>query len=111
MGILIAEIFPALQGNATAQEVLYNMKKITMFMQRSCPYCREAGRLMEELLAENENYRPVEVEVIDELAQPELADSYDYHYVPTYYVGEVKLHEGAATKENIRRVYEAALAD
>jgi hypothetical protein len=37
-----------------------------------------------------------------------LADSYDYYYVPTYYVDGVKVHEGAASKKIIEGVYRAA---
>ena len=87
------------------------MKKVTMVMLRTCPYCMEAMRWMDELLAENESYKSVEVEVIDEHDQPKLANSLDYNYVPTYYVGDEKLHEGAATKDKVRRVYEAAMED
>ena len=85
------------------------MKNVTMFILQSCPYCKQALRWMDELLVENVSFKSVAVEVIDERDQPELADSLDYWYVPTYYIGDEKLHEGAATKQKIRRVYETAL--
>ena len=91
------------------KEVIGCMKNVTMFILQSCPYCKQALRWMDELLVENASYKSVAVEVIDERDQPELADSFDYWYVPTYYVGDEKLHEGAATKQKIKRVYEAAL--
>ena len=85
------------------------MKKITMFIIASCPYCKAALRWMDELLAENAKYRQLEIEKIDELEHPEIADKFDYEYVPTYYVGDEKLHDGAASKEKIRRVFDAAM--
>ena len=85
------------------------MKKITMFLRDYCPYCKEALRLMDKLLAENAEYRALDIEKIDELVNPEIAEKYDYYYVPTYYVGNEKLHEGAANKSKIKRVLDAAL--
>ena len=87
------------------------MKKITMFMMASCPYCREARGWMDELFAENAAYKALEIEMIDENLHPEISDKYDYQYVPTYYVDGEKLHDGAASLEKIRRVFDAALAD
>ena len=85
------------------------MKKITMFYFPSCPYCQKAIGYESELRAENPAYAALEIERIDEQKQPALADQYDYYYVPTYYVGETKLHEGAANKEDVRAVFDAAL--
>jgi glutaredoxin len=85
------------------------MKKITMFVMESCPYCKQALRWMEELFAENSAYTAIEIEKIDELVHPDIADRYDYYYVPTYYVGSEKLHEGAASREIIRGVLDAAM--
>ncbi|MCL2498186.1 MAG: hypothetical protein FWF06_06200 [Symbiobacteriaceae bacterium] len=49
------------------------------------------------------------ITTIDEQKEPQLADSYDYYYVPTYFVGGEKLHEGVATKEKLEAVLRAAL--
>ena len=32
--------------------------------------------------------------MIEESEQPEVADAFDYYYVPTFYVDGVKVHEG-----------------
>lgn len=64
---------------------------------------------MEELKKEDPKYLNVEVIIIDEEREPEKAKKYDYYYVPTYYVGETKLHEGVPTKDIVREVFEAAL--
>ena len=85
------------------------MKKITMFIQRSCPYCNAALRYMDDLFAENPGYLSLEIEKIDELAHPDIARKYDYYYVPTLYVGDKKLHEGAASPERIKLVLDAAM--
>jgi len=85
------------------------MKKITMFSMGSCPYCQKALRMMDALFAENPDYKALDIEKIDETLHPEIANNYDYYYAPTYYVGGIKLHEGAATIENIRSVFDAAL--
>jgi len=66
---------------------------------------------MEDIFAEDSRYRAVEIEIIDESAFPEIADQHDYYYVPTYYVGDRKLHEGAASIKKIRRVFDAALKE
>lgn len=85
------------------------MQKITMFTMASCPYCQAAHRWMDELLAQHPQYKNVQIEIIDETQHPDIANQYDYYYVPTYYVGKDKLHEGAASKEKVQRVYESAL--
>ena len=78
---------------------------------RSCPYCRQALRWMDELLAENAEYRAVEIEKIDELVYPDVARKYNYYFVPTFYVGDEKLHEGVASRKKIQRVFDAALEE
>jgi len=87
------------------------MKKITMFTMASCPYCREALRFMDELYKSDERYRSIPLEMIDEVVHPEIANRYDYYYVPTYYVGDKKKHEGAATLKAVKRVFDEALAE
>ncbi len=85
------------------------VKKITMFYFPSCPYCQKALKAADQLRAENPAYGALEIEMIDEKRNPEIADRYDYYYVPTYYVDGKKLHEGAAEKEDVRAVFDAAL--
>lgn len=85
------------------------MKEILMMKLESCPYCHQALDVMDELTQEHPEYRDIPVTMVDEDEDTDLADSLDYWYVPTYYVGDEKLHEGVPTKENIQKVYEAAL--
>lgn len=85
------------------------MKPVVMFVMESCPYCKKALQWMEELQNENEKYNEVEVTIIDENRQPDVAKQYDYYYVPTYFVDGLKVHEGAATKDIVRNVFEKSL--
>ncbi|MCX7772409.1 MAG: thioredoxin family protein [Clostridia bacterium] len=87
------------------------MKPVLMFIMESCPYCQRAKRYMEELMKETPKYRDVSLNVIDETLDPDTAERYDYYYVPSYYVENEKIHEGAASKEDVRRVFEAACND
>ncbi len=48
--------------------------------------------------------------MIDERKQPDVAEKYDYYYVPTFYVGEEKVHEGHAEMADVKKVFQAALA-
>ncbi len=75
-----------------------------MFILRDCPYCKRALEYGREL-AGDPRFRGVELEIIDEREQAALADSYDYYYVPSYFLGREKLHEGAAGREDVLRVY------
>ena len=64
---------------------------------------------MEELQAENSEYAEADIRVVDENIEVEFANSLDYYYVPTYYVDGKKIHEGAASREDVRAVLDAAL--
>ena len=85
------------------------MKKITMMYLKGCPYCKQAMNWMEELKKEQPVYQNINITYIEESEQPQLADTLDYWYVPTYFVDGIKKHEGAATKDKIKAVFDAAL--
>lgn len=84
------------------------MKPITMFMMRTCPHCQRAFKWMDEVKAEHPEYAQCAVTMIDEREQPEIANQRDYYLVPTYYVGDEKVHEGAASKEIVEDVFAKA---
>ncbi len=86
------------------------MKPVKMFKMTSCPHCVRAKAWMDEVFAEHPEYKQIELTVIDEVETPEVANTYDYWYVPTYYVGDEKKHEGVASKEIVQRVFEDAYA-
>jgi thiol-disulfide isomerase/thioredoxin len=79
-----------------------------MFMFDECPYCRKALGFLDEL-KKDEKYNEIEIEKINEKKHPEVAEQYDYYYVPTFYIDEVKVHEGAASFEQIKEVLDKAL--
>ena len=85
------------------------MKKITMFILENCPYCRDALRFMEELYKRDTRYRSIPLQKIDEKKHPDIANKYDYYYVPTFYIGDKKVHEGAASMQAVKRVFDEAL--
>jgi len=80
-----------------------------MFITDWCPYCKKAYTIMEDLKNTHPEYANIEVTIIDEERQPEIAKQYDYYYVPTYYVDGVKLHEGVPSKDIIQKVFEEAI--
>jgi hypothetical protein len=64
---------------------------------------------MEELKEENPKYGDIPLKIIDEGKEPDIASQYDYYYVPSYYIKEEKLHEGVATKDIVRQVFDKSL--
>lgn len=88
------------------------MKNISMIVTSWCPHCKNARKWMAELLEENPKYQSLSIEIIDEENETDkLKPYFSYYYVPTYYVGEHKAHEGVPSKELIRQVLEEALAE
>ena len=47
--------------------------KLTAFILPRCPYCLQMRELLEELRAERPELSSIEIEFIDEAAQPALA--------------------------------------
>ncbi|MEA5051525.1 MAG: hypothetical protein VB021_08685 [Oscillospiraceae bacterium] len=84
------------------------MQKITMFMMKTCPYCKAAMGYNEQLLAQHPEYRDIPFEMVDEREQAARAEKCDYYFVPTYYVGDKKMHEGAASPAQVAAVFAAA---
>jgi glutaredoxin len=85
------------------------VKEIKMFMMATCPHCHKAAELMEEIYSEHPEYKDIPLKKIDETKESAYAAKFDYYYVPTFYVGDDKLHEGTPSKEAIEKVFAAAL--
>lgn len=64
---------------------------------------------MEELKEENPKYSQVDLKIIDEGLHPDIAEKYDYYYVPTYYIDGKKVHEGVATRDIVRNIFKEAV--
>lgn len=85
------------------------MKEITYFYLAGCPFCRQADDFIKQLKEENEAYSRLTITKIEESEQAEYANSFDYYYVPCFYIDGEKLFEGAAKKEDVKKVLDAAL--
>lgn len=70
------------------------MKNIIMIKIPGCPHCAKARKAI-GLLQQEEKYKDVKVEEIDETTQPELAAPYgkDYYYVPSLFIEGEKQFE------------------
>lgn len=86
------------------------MREILMMMLPSCPYCRMADQMLEELMEENPEYQKVKIRRVNEEEDTALANSLDYYYVPCFFVGGVKALEGVPTKDALEQVLKRALA-
>ena len=84
------------------------MKEIKMFMFESCPHCAKARKIISSLLDSNPEYKKIPFVMIDEKLQPEEAEKCDYFYVPCFFVGDEKVHEGTVDEEKVRAVFERA---
>ena len=85
------------------------MKNILMFTMKTCPYCKSARKWMEEILSSDERYRAIELSIVDENEHPEISAKYDYTYVPTFYLDGKKVHDGAASFEIVKKIFDDAL--
>lgn len=85
------------------------MKSILIFYQEQCPFCRKAFRYIEELKAECPAYGSIDIRTVEETQEPQLADRYDYYYVPTFYMDGIKVHEGGILKEEVEKLLKKAL--
>ena len=94
-----------------------NGKKILAFYIEGCPYCRQAKKAVSELISEEkEKYSGIQIEWVNENQHPEISERYDYYYVPSFFVDDVKIYEAKRgetyeeCKENVKRVFDSALA-
>lgn len=84
------------------------MKEIKMFMQANCPHCKRCFAMIDEIFKAHPEYKEVPLTVIDERVDPATADKYDYYYVPTFFVDEIKEHEGVPSQESVENVFRKA---
>jgi len=63
---------------------------------------------MDELFAENPEYRALDIEIIDENLRPDISDNYDYELVPAYYIDDELVHSGVASLNVIRDIFQRA---
>ena len=80
------------------------MKKVKVLYQERCPFCKMVFRFIDELKQEHPEVKDIVLETVDELKEPELADTFDYYYVPTFYVDDKKVHEGGIYKPEVEKL-------
>ena len=85
------------------------MKPVKLFYLRNCPFCRKAMRYIDEAKQNCPELRDIEIEMIEESEHPEIADSYDYYYVPTFYIDGVKVHDGGVLPGEMEDILRKAL--
>lgn len=85
------------------------MKPITIFYQTHCPFCRKAFQYIDELKKEHPEYQSIEIKTIEENEHPDIADKYDYYYVPTFYMDGKKVHEAGIFKNEVDELLRKAL--
>lgn len=85
------------------------MKKVKMMYLKTCPHCKKAFQMVEELKEKYPELRVVEIETIEENDEAQKTEGYDYWYVPTYFVDDVKFLEGIPTIEQVEAVLRAAM--
>ena len=77
---------------------------LKLFYLKHCPFCKRALKYLEELREADPTIASLPIEMIEEEEEAEVANRYDYYYVPTFYWGEEKLHEGGIYKEELEEL-------
>lgn len=91
------------------------MRKLTIFFMNGCPYCRHAMNAMKELEAEFPGLSSDQIEWIEEEQNADVANQYDYYYVPSVFLGDQKLYECSpednytTIKQPLKKAIEAIL--
>lgn len=87
------------------------MKQVKIFYQERCPFCVKAFRYIEELQNEHPEFKDIVFEKIEETKEPEVADTFDYYYVPTFYVDGKKVHEGGIFKPEVEKLLRDVISE
>ncbi len=87
------------------------MRSLQIFYQKNCPHCQKAFKFIEELKEEKDIYRLIEPRLVEETLEVDYAEMFDYFLVPTFYIDELKVHEGVVSKEQMQKILDATLRD
>ena len=87
------------------------MQQVTLFILPYCIYCRHALKLIESVRSEQDCLKAVPIRIVDERKDRELAMQHDYFYVPTFYIGDRKVHEGPVNKGQVLSILREALEE
>ncbi len=84
------------------------MAELIMFSLRYCPSCKKALQLIDQVKADQPHLAAVSIRQIDERKEKKLADTYDYYYVPAFFLGRAKLSEGTVDYAAVKSILEQA---
>ena len=79
---------------------------LKIFYLKNCPYCKKAQNYLD---IHRPDFPNIMIQMIEESEQAELANQYDYYYVPTFYVDEKKICEGILQEKDILEVLNQAV--
>lgn len=86
------------------------MKTLYMMVTSWCPHCKNAKAWIEELQKEKAEYQKIDLQIVDEETDPRAESlAFDYYYVPTFFLGKEKLHEGVTKRELVEDALQQAL--
>ena len=71
---------------------------LKIFYLKNCPYCKQAQKYLD---IHRLDYPNLMIKMIEESEQADIANQYDYYFVPCFYYNEEKLHEGAISEEEL----------
>lgn len=74
-------------------------EKIQVFILKNCPHCLKFKQLFSQV-----DLNDFDVEYIDEQENKELADKFDYYYVPSVFYKNKKIHEGVIDETKIQNI-------
>jgi glutaredoxin len=86
-----------------------NMEKILVFRLTYCGYCRQALQYIEEALQKYPEFKALEIEYVDEAKEWQRARQYNYYYVPCFFIGSQKVHEGPVNSHQVVKILRQAL--
>lgn len=85
------------------------------FYLEGCPYCVFADRAIEALKKEDPAFAAIGIEKIEEEERKDIADQYDYYYVPTFFKEHRKLFEAHPSNKYedieaaVRKIFEGCV--
>ncbi|MBO4392680.1 MAG: thioredoxin family protein [Clostridia bacterium] len=85
------------------------MGEILYFYLSSCPHCSKADRIIRSVVERYPEFKQVKIRKIEESLKPDIADKYDYYYVPCFFVNGKKIFEGPASVEKVYDAFREAL--
>jgi glutaredoxin len=84
------------------------MVKLTIYYLKYCGFCRQALNDLDAILEKHPEYREIPLELVDESVERERARKQDYFYVPTFYIDNRKVHEGAVKHDQVESILREA---